>query len=71
MTFANPLDSPEVYEGISLRLVKQRAYRAAISGALERTMDVAKASRELSISRAQMYRLMGQLDISPPPHKGG
>jgi len=40
MTFANPIDDPDIYEGMSLQTVRARAEKAAIIGALDRQSDL-------------------------------
>ncbi len=70
MKFANPLDDPDTYEGLSLQAVRDRADKAAISGAINRQHDFSAAGAELGVSRYTLYRRVEQLGIQRPPRKG-
>lgn len=69
MKFANPLDDPDIYEGLSLQAVRDRADRAAICGAIIRQTDFSSVGAELGVSRYTIYRRAAQLGIPQPSRK--
>ncbi len=70
MGFANPIDDPDTYEGMSLQTVRARAEKAAILGAIERQFfDLSAVSEELGITRNRLYRRINQLGIERPPRE--
>ena len=59
------LDSANGASFLTLEQVVEQAKREAIQAALERNhKNVAKAARELGISRVTLYRLMGKNQIN-------
>ena len=70
MTFANPIDDPDIYEGMSLQTVRERAEKAAIIGALDRQAKLCDVRAELGVSRDLLYRRMQHLQIERPPRPG-
>jgi len=70
MTFANPIDDPDIYEGMSLQTVRARAEKAAIIGALDRQSDLCAVRAELGIGRNTLYRRINELGIVRPPPEG-
>ena len=69
MGFANPIDDPDIYEGMSLQTVRARAEKAAIIGALDRQSDLSAVRAELGIGRNTLYRRINELGIQRPPRE--